>query len=60
MKFKKEVQGIIGTITTIAFLLLATTIESDWSKEYLIFAGINLVILVSGVILLHKYGRIED
>lgn len=60
MKFKKEVQGIIGTITTIAFLLLATTIESDWSKEYLIFAGINLVILVSGVILLHKYGRFED
>lgn len=60
MKFKKEVQGIIGTITTIAFLLLATTIESDWSKEYLIFAGINLIILVSGVILLHKYGRFED
>ena len=60
MKFKKEVQGIIGTITTIAFLLLATSIESDWSKEYLIFAGINLVILVSGVILLHKYGRFED
>jgi len=59
MKFKKEVQGIIGTITTIAFMLLATTIESDWSKEYLIFAGINLVILVSGIILLHKYGRFE-
>jgi heme/copper-type cytochrome/quinol oxidase subunit 4 len=59
MKFKKEVQGIIGTITTIAFMLLATTIESDWTKEYLIFAGINLVILVSGVILLHKYGRFE-
>lgn len=59
MKFKKEVQGIIGTITTIAFMLLATTIESDWTKEYLIFAGINLVILVGGVILLHKYGRFE-
>lgn len=59
MKFKKEVQGIIGTITTITFMLLATTIESDWTKEYLIFAGINLVILVSGVILLHKYGRFE-
>jgi len=59
MKLKKEVQGIIGTITTIAFMLLATTIESDWTKEYLIFAGINLVILVSGVILLHKYGRFE-
>ena len=59
MKFKKEVQGIIGTITTIAFMLLATTIESDWTKEYLIFAGVNLVILVGGVILLHKYGRFE-
>lgn len=60
MKFKKEVQGIIGTITTISFILLATTIESDWSKEYLIFAGINIVILTVGAILLHKYGRFED
>ena len=63
MKFKKEVQGIIGTITTISFLLLATTIESDWTKEYLIFAGVNLVILIVGAILLRRlmiYEAVKD
>lgn len=60
MKFKKGVQEVIGTISGVAFMLLVTTIESDWNKEYLIFAGVNLLILISGVLLLHKFGRSED
>lgn len=60
MKFKKEVQGIILVLTTTAFILLAITIESEWTKEYLIFAGINLLVLVVGGILLNKYGRFEE
>lgn len=57
MKFRKGIQGIVEVITTGALILILTTIESDWTLDYLAFAGINMMVLFAGGWLLHKYGR---
>ena len=60
MKFKKSVQGVLMMVATITFLAIATTIESEWSKEYLVFAFANLSIFVGTCFALKKYGRWDD
>ncbi len=60
MKFKKNIQRGIETITAGALILLMTTIESDWTPEYLIFAGVNMALFITGALLLHKYGKYEE
>lgn len=57
MKFRKGIQGIVEVITTGALILILTTIESDWTLDYLAFVGINMMVLLTGGWLLHKYGR---
>ena len=57
MRFKKSIQGIVEVITTGALILILTTIESDWTLDYLIFLGINMAVLFAGGFLLSKYGR---
>lgn len=60
MKLKKEVQRVAEFITAGAGVLLAITIESEWTKEYLLFAAINTALLIGGTLLLKKYGRYEE
>lgn len=60
MKLKKEVQRVAEFITTGAGILLAITIESEWTKGYLLFAAINTALLLGGALLLKKYGRYEE
>ena len=59
MKLKREVQGIIIGIITLATILVVTTIDSRWSTEYLIFIVTNIGVISAGAILLKRYGRID-
>lgn len=58
--FKKWVENVVASVFGISFLFIATTIESDWTKAYLILLGINLFLFITSGLLLSKYGRIED
>lgn len=57
MVFKKWLNDTLMGIGALAFMLIATTIESDWTKEYFIFVGINIAVMVVVALLLHKWGR---
>lgn len=54
---KKWLNNLLIGIATISFLLVAITIESDWSIQYLQFLLINIVLFTSSTLLLIKYGR---
>lgn len=59
MKLKNGIQRVIETITGIAIILIMTTLESDITKSYLIFFGINLLIIINNILILKKYGKYE-
>ena len=59
MKLKNGIQRVIEIITGIAIILIMTTLESDITKSYLIFFGINLLIIINNVLILKKYGKYE-
>lgn len=59
MKLKKGVQRVLETICTMAVMLLLTTIESEWSLEYLVFVMTNLAIASATGLTLKKFGRWE-
>lgn len=59
MKLKKGVQRVLEVLCTIAVMLLLTTIESEWSLEYLVFVMTNLAIASATGLTLKKFGRWE-
>ena len=59
MKMKKGVQRVLEIICTMAVMLLLTTIESEWSLEYLVFVITNLAIASATGLTLKKFGRWE-
>lgn len=59
MKLRKNVQLFLEIVAVISFILLATTIESEWCFEYLLFLFINSSILVGTSFILSKFGRWE-
>lgn len=59
MKLKKGVQRVFEVVFTIAIMLILTTIESDWSMEYLVFFTTNLAIASATGLTLKKFGRWE-
>jgi len=59
MKLKKGVQRVLEIICTMAVMLLLTTIESEWSLEYLVFVMTNLAIASATGLTLKKFGRWE-
>ena len=59
MKLKKGVQRVLAIICTMAVMLLLTTIESEWSLEYLVFVMTNLAIASATGLTLKKFGRWE-
>lgn len=54
---KKWLNNLLMGVATISFLLVAITVESDWSIQYLQFLLINIVLFTSSTLLLIKYGR---
>lgn len=58
-KFNKKVEGFLHILIGLAFMSIMVTIESDWNASYLMFLGINTLIIIGGILLLKKYGRCE-
>ena len=57
LTLRKGIENLLLIITTLSFMLIMTTIESDWTKEYLIFLLINAGIVVINTLILRKYGK---
>ena len=54
---KKGIENLLIVITTICIMLIMTTIESDWTLEYLVFVLINVGIIIINVKILKNYGK---
>jgi hypothetical protein len=57
LTLRKGIEQLLITITTICIMLIMTTIESDWTKEYLLFLIINSGIVAINVAILKNYGK---
>ena len=55
--FKKWLNNLLVGVATLSFVLIATTIDSEWTKEYLQFAGANVILFSVSALLLAKWGR---
>ena len=55
--FKKWLNNLLVGVATLSFVLIATTIDSEWTTQYLQFVGINAILFGASTLLLVKYGR---
>lgn len=55
--FKKWLNNLLIGIASVSFVLIATTIDSEWTREYLLFLGSNFGLFVASALLLAKWGR---
>ena len=55
--FKKWLNNLLIGVATLSFVLIATTIDSEWTKEYLQFFGANVILFGVSAFLLAKWGR---
>ena len=55
--FKKWLNNLLIGVAILSFMLIATTIDSEWTTQYLQFVGINGGLFLVSVLLLAKYGR---
>ena len=55
--FKKWLNNLLIGVATLSFMLIATTIDSEWTTQYLQFVGINGGLFLVSALLLAKYGR---
>lgn len=57
LTLRKGIENLLIIITTICIMLIMTTIESDWTKDYLLFLLINTLIITLNTIILKHYGK---
>ena len=55
--FKKWLNNLLVGVATLSFVLIATTIDSEWTIEYLQFVGVNVALFGASALLLAKWGR---
>ena len=55
--FKKWLNNLLVGVACITFMLIATTIDSEWTTRYLQFVGVNGGLFVVSALLLAKWGR---
>ena len=55
--FKKWLNNLLVGIAFTTFMLIAITIDSEWTTQYLQFVGVNGGLFLVSVLLLAKYGR---
>lgn len=55
--FKKWLNNLLIGVATLSFMLIAITIDSEWTTQYLQFTGVNGGLFLVSVLLLAKYGR---
>jgi hypothetical protein len=57
MVFKKWLNNLLMGVACITFMLIATTIDSEWTIQYLQFVGVNVALFGASALLLAKWGR---
>ena len=57
MKLNKTIQGVLEVMSTMTIILILTTIDSEWSRIYLFFVLINILVFIASATLLVKFGR---
>ena len=57
MVFKKWLNDLLVGVALITFMLIATTIDSEWTTQNLQFVGDNGGLFLASVALLAKWGR---
>lgn len=57
MVFKKWLNNLLVGVAMITFMLIATTIDSEWTTQYLQFVGVNGGLFLVSTLLLAKWGR---
>lgn len=55
--FKKWLNNLLIGVATISFILIATTVDCEWTTEYLYFISVNGILFIVSSLLLYKYGR---
>ena len=55
--FKKWLNNLLIGVATISFILIATTIDCEWTTEYIHFISANGILFIVSSLLLVKYGR---
>lgn len=55
--FKKWLNNLLVGVATLSFVLIATTIDSEWTIQYLQFVGVNVALFGASALLLAKWGR---
>lgn len=55
-KFNKKFEGFLYRLIGISIMLVAITIEGEWNCGYLVFLGINTLIIIGSLLLIKKYG----
>lgn len=55
--FKKWLNNLLMGVATLSFVLIVTTIDSEWTIQYLQFVGVNVVLFGASALLLAKWGR---
>ena len=57
LTLKKGIENLLLVITTLSFILIMTTIESEWTLTYLAFVLVNSSIIAINVKILKHYGK---
>ena len=55
---KSKWQTVLEVLGILAFILIVTTVESDWTIEYFVFLAIAIGILASCVSIIRKFGNL--
>lgn len=55
--FKKWLNNLLVGVATLSFVLIVTTIDSEWTIQYLQFVGVNVALFGASALLLAKWGR---
>lgn len=58
--FKKWCDTLVQILLILSVILIISSIDSEWSIEYLLFLNINIMIMCVSGILLKKYSKNID
>ena len=58
--FKKWCDTLVQILLILSVILIISSIDSEWSIEYLLFLNINIIIMCISGILLKKYSKSID
>jgi len=57
MKLRRGVQWVLEVVAVMSFILIATTLDSEWNVLYLVFTLVNTAVFFGSSLILKKFGR---